>query len=322
MEAPSRALVVVNPVSGSEEVRRHALARCEALLEEVQVIESGPDGETVRAVERVAAGPEPPDLVVVAGGDGTVREAAEGIARGLGCWPPDANDLGATAGEPPTALVVAPAGRGNSAYKSLWGDTAWEDALERSLKGDGGVRLRGLDLLRVAELDRGTLLGVNCGLIARIAAVTARLPGDAGEDRYWGAVADALQNVRDDPIRVLVDGELLLEGPSTLVTVGGVRRFGGGAFELLPRAELDDGLLDVCAVAALDESGLQDLAAKVPSGTHLDHPGVRYRQGITASVERTDGEPLAFEHDGDAYDVGRRITLELVPGACPVLAAG
>lgn len=313
----ARVLVVTNPVSGAgAEVRDEVLRAGERQAEGWSVAETrGPGHATELVADAVRDGRGELDVVLVAGGDGTVREAAEGIARGLGRWP---GGGGAGGGEAAPALAIAPCGRGNSAYAALWGDLPWQDALERSLGGE--ARVREIDLIRIAELDRGTVLGVNTGLIARVAAITAQLPADAGEDRYWGAVAEVIGEMRHDPGRVSVDGETVLEGPVALATVGGVRRFGGGAFELLPRSVLDDGRLDVCAVGELDQPGLQDLAGRVPAGAHLDHPAVRYAQGTRACVERSDGEPLAFEHDGDPYDVGERVTLELVPSACPVLA--
>jgi hypothetical protein len=39
------------------------------------------------------------------------------------------------------------------------------------------------------------------------------------------------------------------------------------------------------------------------------------------SVERTDGEPLTMEHDGDPHEAGMAVTLEAVPRAVPFAAA-
>ena len=316
----ARVLVVTNPASGAgADVRDEVLRAGEPWAERWSVEETRAPGHATELVaDAVRAGRGELDVVLVAGGDGTVREAAEGIARGLGRWPAGAPDGGGDPGAPTPALAIAPCGRGNSAYAALWGETPWRESLARSLAGD--ARVREIDLIRIAEVDRGTVLGVNTGLIARVAAITAKLPADAGEERYWGAAAEVLGDMRYDAGRVTVDGETLIEGPLALATVGGVRRFGGGAFELLPRSVLDDGLLDVCAVGELDDPALQELAGKVPAGAHLGHPAVRYGQGTLACIERSDGEPLAFEHDGDPYDVGERVTLELVPSACPVLA--
>jgi diacylglycerol kinase (ATP) len=323
-----RGVLVVNPSRpGAREAASRAAAICLRHLDDVECLKTGAPGDAVDlvagAVATAWADGKTLDVVVVVGGDGTVREAAEGLARGLGRWPGgDASAAGhrcADRGGSAPALAIVPAGRGNSAYRALWGDADWPEALARGLSGDR-ARVRAVDLLRVVEHDRATVLGANTGLIARIAAITATLPADAGEDRYWGAAAQVLGDLEHDPGRVVLDGETVLEGPLALVTIGGVRRFGGGAFELLPRSCLDDGLLDVCAVGQLDQAAVQELSAVVTSGGHLGHPAVRYATGRRATVERTDGRPLAFEHDGDVWDVGASVTLEVVPAACPLLA--
>ena len=48
----------------------------------------------------------------------------------------------------------------------------------------------------------------------------------------------------------------------------------------------------------MDEDQIPELAQLMPTGEHLEHPRVRYRQGRRIVLERTDGVPLAFSHDG------------------------
>jgi diacylglycerol kinase (ATP) len=136
-------------------------------------------------------------LVLAVGGDGTVREAAEGMARGLGRWP------GVRGGTAQAALFVVPAGSGNSAYHELWGTQDWCDCLDTVLKARG-CHVRDIDLVRISEVDRGSLLGVNVGLIARIADVIERSKTrsdspqsrsqqaseqDDDQARYWAALS-------------------------------------------------------------------------------------------------------------------------------------
>jgi diacylglycerol kinase (ATP) len=321
--AVRRALVVSNPRStaASGELLDAVAARCARdLVDVVRVATRGPDGavELVEhALREAAADGAPFGLVIAVGGDGTVRETAEGIARATGAWAG-----GGAPAEP--ALAIVPAGSGNSAFRALWGERERDDALEAALSA-GAHRVRRIDLARVEgadrSADRATLLGLNTGLVARIVQLIQADSGPPGPDRYVRAIGAALAELAPYPQRVVVDGELLHEGPAILTTVGGVRRFGRGTFELLPRSELDDGLLDVCVVGNVPRERFDEVGMLIPTGAHLDHPEVSYAQGRRVEVERLDGAPLAVEHDGDPRPSGARVALEVVPAAVAVRAA-
>jgi diacylglycerol kinase (ATP) len=315
-----RVLVVANPVAGggSGALADEAVERCRAARAEVEVVTTEAPRHAVELVAAAAGGRARPEFVLAVGGDGTVAEVAEGLARGLRRWPAG----GADDGGPP--LLVVPAGSGNSAYAALWGTAPWPELLAAALRGQCAPRA--VDLLRVVEADRASFLGVNVGLVARIAELIEARKAEAQEgppqdpqQRYWEAIGDALRTLAAFPARVAVDGEVLYEGGATLATVGGVRRFGHGSFDVLPRSLLDDGLLDACVIAEVSEDGLAALVQLVPAGRHLDRPEVAYAQGRAVEITRTDGAPLSLEHDGDPRPAGATVTLTVVPAAVPTL---
>ncbi|MEU8969197.1 diacylglycerol kinase family protein [Streptomyces monashensis] len=309
--APTRALVLGNPASGShspelvEEVRQ----LCASCLEHTEVhLTTGP-GDATAAVRRAlgrpaGAAPGAPDLIVVIGGDGTVREAVQGLVPTTGN----------------AALAVVPGGTGNSGYKMLWGERPWSESLKAVLTdtGVGGsVRLRRLDLARLAETRNYVYLGACSGVIAD-ALLTARELPLKGRERYARAYADTAAGYLPYPGRVTVDGRVVHEGPTVLANVGG-GRYRGGRFLVLPDSLLDDGLLDVCVIGG----GVP--AAQVPELTleaaHMDHPATVYARGRTITVERTDGRRLPLEHDGEYQPgIGSAATFEVLPGALPVWA--
>jgi diacylglycerol kinase (ATP) len=215
---------------------------------------------------------------------------------------------------------VLPGGTGNSTYRALWGERPWEDVLSAVLHGDAQVR--DLDLARIVERDRAALLGASAGLIARVTAVAAGLTGVPGREKYHQALGLVLADPTSYRGRVLVDGAEVHSGPTTMVTVGGGKHR-AGIFEVLPQSVLDDGLLDVCVVAGgLDEATRAELAPLVMTGAHIGHPAVRYVRARRVKVERTDGEPLCFEYDGDVLpDAGAAVSLAVVPAAVPAFAA-
>jgi diacylglycerol kinase (ATP) len=64
-----------------------------------------------------------------------------------------------------------------------------------------------------------------------------------------------------------------------------------------------------------------DVPALTEHAGHLGLPGVAYGRGRRVVVERTDGAPLCFEHDGELQPPDlRRITLDVRPGVLPCWA--
>jgi len=314
-----RCLVVANPAAGAAgpDLIAQVVQHCGKYGDEVRTELTGHPGHARDLVAAALAGAAP-DVIVTVGGDGTAREAAEGAARGLGRWPGGRSGSGAETG---AALLMLPAGTGNSSSRALWGDRPWEELVELALGSPAQTRVRHLDLLRIAEGDRAVLLGASAGFIAAVTEAALSFGEVTGRDRYLQAMAATFASYRPYPGTVTVDGKPLQAGPTTLVTVGGARHR-VGTFEVLPRSVLDDGALDVCAVRGWSsEEERAELAQRIMTGTHLEHPGVQYAQGRRVRLTRDDGEPLCFEHDGEMWQ-GRdgALTLEIVPGAVPVLA--
>ncbi|MGX4732106.1 diacylglycerol/lipid kinase family protein [Kitasatospora griseola] len=301
-----RGVLIANPVAGRKDpalvdaVIRH----CSPLVAELSVVLTSGSG-AAQATARDCVGDA--DLVVVVGGDGTTREVASGLARAAGEDP--AADL--------PAMVNVPAGTGNSFYREIWSDRPWQEVLSSSLSG-AGPRLRRVDMARIRETDTLALLGACSGLVAEALITAARLPELAGRDRYREAVALTLRTFEAYPGRVLVDGTVVHDGAAVLANVGG-GRYRGGQFKVLPHSVLDDGLLDVCVVGGdLDPRELPGLTAR---GDHVGRPEVVYARGRRIVIERTDGSPLTFEHDGELVRTSAsRYTIEVLPNVLPVLA--
>jgi len=245
-------------------------------------------------------------LVVAVGGDGTVREVAEALA-------------GAAAGAAPVLLAL-PAGSGNSTCRNLWGDLTVSEVLDLALD-PAASRVREVDLLRLEEPGVIALLGTSSGFLAQVLVEARGVdPTLTGVNRYYAAAAGVLSALPAYHTRVVVDGAVLYAGPACSVAVGG-GRFRARAFQFLPDSLLDDGLLDVSTIAALDAEAVQTLVPLMPGGTHLSRDEVTYTRGRHVVIERIDGDPLVAEYDGEVWDAaGPRLTIEVLPSALRALA--
>jgi len=309
----SRAAVVVNPAArgGAEALADEVATVLRTGGVETEVVRTASAGDGV-AVARGAVAGGGLSMLLAVGGDGTAREVAQGMAEGLGTWPG-----GGPAADGAPGLVIVPAGTGNSMHRAIWDDRSWPEVVELALSG-AAVR-RDLDLVSIAGHRRAVLLGASAGFLRWAVEATARFPELSGRELYAAAGLAAATELTPYAARVTVDGRVLAEGPMALCAVGGARRR-GGSLAVLPRSVLDDGLLDVCVLAARGPDDAIALLMAAMEGGHLGQPGVAYAQGREVLLECLDG-PLPFEHDGDLWPGDEReLRLSVVPRAVPVVS--
>lgn len=300
-------LLIANPVSGrrNHDLIESVTRRCAELVAELSVVRTAYARHAGEISAKAVA--EGVDLVIALGGDGTACEVTTGIVRAAAEHP----------GRATPAMLNIAAGTGNSLYREIWRDRPWEQTVTAALIGSR-PSVRRLDLALIRETGDLVLVGAGSGLVAETLMTAERIADLRGRARYQEAVARRRREFIPYPGRVTVDGRVVHDGTVVLANVGG-SRYRGGQFKLLPRSVLDDGLLDVCVVGG--ELDLWELARLTRDGTHLGRPEVVYEQGRRIVIERTDGRPLTFEHDGEIQaDPSHRYTMEVLPNVIPVLA--
>lgn len=234
------------------------------------------------------------DLLLVAGGDGTIRMTAASAARaGVAVW-------------------HAPCGTENL-FARAFGMSHNADAIARAI---GAWRTRRIDL--------GDAGGVSFAIMASAgfdAAVVRRLSqARVGAISHWSyamPILRAMGSWRAPEVEWVIDGERESLGRG-LVVVGNMREYGA---RLNPAAEAkpDDGLLD--AVFLPSERAV-DLLPWLPllwTGLHLRHPALRVRRAALVAIECS--EPTEVQFDGDPGPDGavERLTLSVRRGALSVL---
>jgi diacylglycerol kinase (ATP) len=296
---PDRVGAVVNPASGAGDAAA-LFADLAQWFPDATVdarITASPTDVHDAAVEQA----EWADLLVVIGGDGTLREVAAALV--------DA-DLR-------TPAFVVPAGRGNSTYRHLYGDADWP-AVARGLAA--GVDARPLDVVRVdctpAIEKRYYVLGFTAGLFRSAIETADRLRRLPGPLAYLLATVGA--TVVDDPVDVTVgvDGDRLFGGAARLVAVGG-GRYRGRAFELFPDSRPGDGALHAVVVEPTGPIEACRLLGVARDGRVPDHPAVHYESGAVTTVESPDGVPVEVDGTPVATPIDTA-RLSVIPGAVMV----
>jgi diacylglycerol kinase (ATP) len=219
-----RALIILNPAAGGSRSSRRLLDRVVAALEgrgcAVVVRRTGPAGGDAERLAR-EAGPEF-DILVAAGGDGTINAIVNGMA---------VNSAAA-----PRPLALLPLGTANVLAREIGLPRRPELLAELIAAGPARPIWPG----RVG--DRLFLVMASTGFDAEtVAAVNPRLKRYAGRLAFAWAIVVCLWRYRACELRVRVDGADYRA--ATLVAAKG--RFYAGSHVIAPRANLAEPMLDL-----------------------------------------------------------------------------
>ncbi|HEY3109337.1 MAG TPA: diacylglycerol kinase family protein [Chloroflexota bacterium] len=282
--------------SGPEEARA-ALERS-GLAPELRVTER-PGHATLFARQAVAAGA---DLIVAAGGDGTVHEVAAALIR-----TPHAARSAAT-------LAILPLGSMMNLARALGIPRGLDEAA--ALIARGRIVWMDVGIVRTAATESFFLEAAGVGLDAGIFAYGNQLEG--GKWRYLLPLLRFLARYRARPARVEVDGRRITVPRALMLSVA-ISPYIGMALTLAPGAKLDDRHFDVVVREAAGRADMVRHAAAMLFGTRPRSPRAVTLRGRRVSVDHLDG-PMLVHADGEL--VGRTpAELELLPGALPVVAA-
>jgi diacylglycerol kinase (ATP) len=291
----SKARVICNPASGGGDYDPDEI-RAELKGLEVEWIETdGPD-DAIQAAEEWQEG-----LLIVAGGDGTINDVVNGLGRAG--FPED------------VTLGILPAGTGNDLAATLCIPEDPDLAEDVILQNRG----RRLDVARVRSEGIGERFFINVatgGLGAEISSVN-----DEELKKRWGKLSylrASLEVAKDFDVRELtlyLDGERR-EVEAVNVAVGNCRYTGGG-WPATPKANPEDGLLDVVIIETLGAGELLGLApAALAEFDYLDKEGIFFARAKEVRVETHPG--LEFTADGEVIG-DDPAEFSVIPGALKVL---
>jgi len=253
----------------------------------------GPRDATAYIERRIAAAPVEKLCFVACGGDGTINEVASGVAgHENGCF------------------TVYPCGSGNDFVKIYGGRERFLD-MDALLAAEPAP----IDILRVD--DRWCInvfsFGFDTGVLKTMNRVK-RKPFMGGKKAYYVGIVDALMKSMKTGCTITVDGEPFFAGDILLCTFANAQ-YVGGSFRCAPRAEIDDGLIEVCLVKPISRLSFVKLIGSYTAGTHLEDPRmkdiVRYTRAKKLTVESAAGL-LPVSLDGEVIE-RKRFTVEIVP---------
>jgi YegS/Rv2252/BmrU family lipid kinase len=210
--------------------------------------------------------------VIASGGDGTLFEVLNGVMKNTSSF------------KPPIGLI--PNGTGNAFMKELklkQGD--WKKAIDIIVDN----RTREVDVGRMqfasnngAETESHYFINmVGLGFVSTVAQAAIPLKW-LGNGAYTVATLQKLMGLKAQKFSLELDGQQI-EKEGVFVEVAN-SKFTGTKFLMAPRAQLDDGLLDIVFLKKISRLKLLRLFTSIYDGSHVEYPEIEYYQAKNVKV--------------------------------------
>src|SRR3954469_6205504 len=275
MAGPRKTCIILNPSAGKARDLDDIVARM-ARLPHAELRLTSKVGSAARfARTAVRKGCE---LIIAAGGDGTLNEVVNGIGENTG-----------------TARVgLIPLGTGNDFARSIGIPADLDDAIDL-IRAE---QTRAIDLVRVTSDEVRYFVNVSAGGFSGLVneKLTPEMKKTWGPLVYLRSAAAALPELRAYRTTLAFDNDesLMLELYNVVVANG---RYVAGGMLIAPEAAIDDGLLDVILIPKRPAPELALVVAQIALGTHLSSDAIVYRRTAKLTVNSKPG--MWFNVDGE-----------------------
>ncbi|THV16484.1 diacylglycerol/lipid kinase family protein [Rhizobium rhizophilum] len=300
--------VLRNPIAGGRSGQQQwapLLAAFRTRFPDLEIHESRSSGDARRLARELAAGPY--DLLLVAGGDGTISDVVDGV---LGSSRPD------------MPLAFLPIGTGCDFIRNFNLPTD-PTALAEHI---AGAPLRRIDAGLLISRDAAgaeqrrhfaniTSVGISGEIVDAVNAPGRRRFLN-GPLRFLVHSALAILRYRPYDFEVLVDGMLVHQGRLALVAIANGAWFGGG-MHITPEANVADGMFEVAVMREEKVLGLLNLLGRLHKAGHVGHPLLSFHKARRVEVRPRDPARFPVDVDGEAPISGAFIA-EILPGALTI----
>lgn len=270
-----RARIIYNPTSGREAFKKelaNVLQKFEMAGYETSAHATTGEADATRAAE--AAIERGFDVVVAAGGDGTINEVINGIAPF----------------EERPKLGIIPTGTTNDFARALGIPRDIDKAVDIILRDESM-------LLDIGKANDHYFMNIAGG--GRLTELTYEVPSKLktmlGQLAYYMKGIEMLPSLKPVPVRIELDDEVI-EEDIMLFLVGNTNSIGG--FEkLAPDADLEDGLFDVLILKKTNLAEFIRIASLALRGAHLGVKQIIYRK--SSHVKVTAQDKMQLNIDGE-----------------------
>jgi len=282
-----KAVLISNPKTGRYISRRKTVQELASDLQSLGIdvelkLTKGPGDATEIAAQ--AAGNGSTD-VIVAGGDGTINEAIQGLVG------------------TDSRLGILPRGTANVLARELGLPMNVDEALSVAARGKTRRIHFGIATNETTKEQRHFVLMAGIGLDASVVRrVNPGLKKRIGKGAFWLSGLSHLATWHPQKFSLEIDGK---NYTATFAAIGKATRYGGDIM-VTPRASLDEPEFEVCLIETFSRIRyLQFLSQAMRSGMGHDREGIRFLKtkkvrAVGAAPVQVDGElvghlPMTFE---------------------------
>ena len=310
MGAGMRYFVIVNPTSGRG-LGERSIPEIESFLKdnkfEFTLERTTGVWHAAELAERAAT--EGYDVVVCAGGDGTVNEGLNGLMRAR------------KAGFSKIAFTVLSIGTGNDFAGGTGIPTNLAEGLT-SLKADKRKQID-IGLVTGGDYPDGRYFGngIGVGFDAAVGNEAIKVRWTRGLLAYLiGVIKTVFLYYNPAQMEIVLDDKETINQRSLMISVMNGRRMGGG-FQMAPESKPDDGLFDLCIAETASKGRILAMIPHFIGGTQKSLPEIQMKRAKKVSIRSLD---MTFPAHADGEFIcleGRQLALELLPQELEIICA-
>lgn len=287
------SLVIANPKSGGGKtawLQRRLSTLLAAQLPKTEIVWTGKPREATTLAHKALQ--EGTQMIVAAGGDGTVNEVVNGFFDG---------NSGKLLRED-AVLGILPLGSGQDFVHSL----DWKPYLKPSIERLAGKKTIACDVGLMNYRSMGGAVAHRYFLnIADVGMAPEAMKRINPFPKFFGARLAYLQGIvrslatyRKRYVELVIDDRHKGNPLITNIFIANGKSNGAG-WRVCPDAKLDDGLFDILVVGDIRATELLRALPKLYRGNKLDHPELRYYRGKHVKVLEAESEYVSVEADGE-----------------------
>jgi diacylglycerol kinase (ATP) len=290
-----RYLVVVNPVGRGGHAQRQGIWLLNKLRKMGIEHEALFTEKAGHAQELVANWVDVVDVVIAVGGDGTVNEVINGIMN--------SNQRG-------RRLAVFPSGTADDFARNMNIPLDRDDAL-KVLLGDGE---RTIDLMRVNNRYAGVTVGI--GLDAEIAYRSYQSKHLRLLAYWYHGLSMLFQPMPKSELAITLEGERV-EGDYLLVVAGNAGSY-GRYMNMMPQAEMDDGVINLATFGQMNRFKALLLFGMSTMGKHTWARQMDEYDARELVIECLDDVYAQFDGEVSIFPKGEILNMRVEPQAMTV----
>lgn len=287
-----QALLVINPVAGTRSkqgLEEVVSRRLEEVGVSVKTVRTSGSGDAAEFAGSAAS--DGYEMVISAGGDGTVNEIAGALSH------------------TDTALGILPLGSGNGLARSL--------GIPQDVVGALNIITEGHSI----RCDRGIVnslpfyctfgVGFDAAVSEKFASMKRR-----GRVTYVRSVFQEFLKYRSQPYALSIGGAVITE-QAFLIAVCNASQYGNNAY-IAPQAKLSDGLLDITVVHSGSPLSTMKVGVDLLTGYLDRNTSIDTFRVSAATITRLGCGPVHV--DGDPLTLGKSLEITCAPAALTVYA--